>query len=61
MKHYLLYSSDREHGGMCRHGIFESLEDANQHWQQLLDEEKIDSYYDIVFIECWENENLVNT
>ncbi len=56
-EHWLLYTSDREHGGKLILGIFSNKYEAYEFYDKTHDEN--DSYYRIPFVEHWENGNLI--
>jgi hypothetical protein len=49
--HWLLSTSDREHGGKLVLGIFDSEDAAWQHYRNTHDENE--GYWRIPFVECW--------
>lgn len=57
-EHWLLYTSDREHGGTVILGIFSSEEDSWSHYRKV-HPDKNDRYWNVPFVECWENEKKV--
>lgn len=58
-EHWLLYTSDREHGGTAILGIFNSSDDAFDYYNETHNENE--RYYNIRFIERWENNKLVES
>lgn len=58
-EHWLLYTSDREHGGTLILGIFDSRDEALEYYDKLHTDEN-ERYYRIPFIECWINETRTN-
>ena len=54
-EHWLLYTSDREHGGKLILGIFNSEQDAWCHYSKTHQDEN-DRYWRIPFVECWQND-----
>ena len=58
-QHWLLYTTDREHGGKNVLGIFNSAEEAFDYYDKTHDEN--DRYWNIRFIERWENNTLVES
>jgi hypothetical protein len=56
-EHWLLYTSDREHGGKVVIGIFNSEEEAYDYYTKTTDAN--DRYWNIAFVERWENNNLI--
>lgn len=49
--HWLLYTSDREHGGKFVLGVFDTEEEAWQHYLDTHNENE--RYYNIPFVEQW--------
>ena len=58
IEHWLLYTSDREHGGILILGIFNSYDEGSEFYYKTHDEN--DRYYRIPFIQQWDNENKLN-
>ena len=54
-EHWLLYTSDREFGGMVVEGIFDSADEAWEHYRKTYDDQN-DRYYRIPSVEQWKNE-----
>lgn len=59
LEHWLLYTSDREHGGTLILGIFPSCEAAWDYFYKSHPDEN-QRYYRIPFVEQWENEHKIN-
>lgn len=59
MEHWLLYTTDREHGGTLILGIFSSSEDAWNYYYKTHDEHL--RYWRIPFVEQWENEKMISS
>lgn len=57
MKHWLLYTSDREHGGTLIEGIFNSEGEAWDHYLKTHDEDK--RYWRRPHVECWEDDKKI--
>lgn len=53
MEHWLLYTSDREHGGTKILGVFGSCEDAWDYYYKMHNKDEM--YWRIPFVEQWEN------
>lgn len=56
--HWLLTTSDREHGGKLVVGIFASEKEAWEHYYNTHDENQ--RYWRIPFVEQWENEKRIS-
>ena len=57
-EHWLLYTSDREHGGFLVLGIFNSCEEAWDHYQKTHDQNE--RYWRIPSVQQWDNETQTN-
>lgn len=58
-EHYLLYTSDREHGGVNILGVFDTWDEARQQYLKENPDES-DRYYNLCFIEKWDGAKRVD-
>ena len=57
MKHYLLYTSDREAGGIKILGIFTSEDIAWSYYYKTHNNDE--RYWRVPFVECWIDNNRI--
>lgn len=57
-EHWLLYTSDREHGGTLILGIFNTEGEAWKHYNNT-HQDKNERYWRIPFVEQWSNDNRI--
>lgn len=56
-EHWLLTTSDREHGGKLVLGIFNTADEAWKHYQKTHDEDE--RYWRIPSVSCWINDKEI--